>query len=124
MANEISATATLSASKGGAAIAASSSLSGSLHVDMAGAQMISNVQVVGTSAEAIVLGDVSTIGYVYLKNMDAANFVEIALDSGVSTLVFAKLKAGGIALFPAKTATMYAKADTAEVNLFVAAVEL
>lgn len=91
---------------------------------MAGDQMISNVQIVGTSAEAIVLGDVSTIGYIMLKNMDATNFVEIALDSGVSTQKFSKIPAGGFAIFPASTATMYAKADTANVNLFVAAIEL
>lgn len=120
MASEIQVSATLNASKNGASIAGS----GSKVIDMSGDQMLSNVQIVGTSAEAILVGDVSTIGYVYLKNMDSTNFVEIALDSGVSTQKFAKLLAGQIALFPASTATLYAKADTASVNLYVAICEL
>lgn len=120
MAREITATASLSASKGGASVNNSAS-----HVaDMAGDQMIGTVQIVGTSAEALNVGDVSTIGYVFLKNMDATNFVEVALDSSVSTQKFAKILAGGVALFPALTATMYVKADTASVNLYVEAVEL
>jgi hypothetical protein len=120
MANEITATASLSASKGGASI----NNSGSKVADMAGDQMIGNVQAVGTAAEALNVGDVSTIGYVYLKNMDATNFVEVALDSAVSTQIFAKLLPGDVTLVKAKTATMYVKADTAGVNLFVGAAEL
>ena len=120
MANEIQVSASLSASKGGVSVNNSASRSAT----MAGDQMISNVQIIGTAAEALVLGDVSTIGYVFLKNMDATNFVEIALDSGVSTQKFAKLLAGDFAIFPASTATMYAKADTANVNLVVQAIEV
>lgn len=120
MANEISASVGLQANKGGASV----SNSGSKTADMSGDQMISNVQVVGTSAEAVALGDVSTIGYVLFKNLDSTNFVQLALDSGVSTQIFAKLLAGDVTLIKAATATMYAKADTANVNLLVAAVEL
>jgi len=120
MANEIAVSVAMSASKGGVAV----SNSGSRQATMAGDQMLSNVQIIGTSAEAITFGDVSTIGYVLLKNLDATNFVEIALDSAVSTQKFAKLLALDMMLFPASTATMYAKADTANVNLLVQAVEL
>ena len=120
MANEIQVQASLQASKNGVSV----QNTGNKTHDMAGDQMLSNVQIIGTSAEALVLGDVSTIGYVFLKNLDSVNFVQIALDSGVSTGIFAKIVAGGIALFPAATATMYAKADTANVNLLVQAVEL
>lgn len=124
MANEIQASASLIASKNGATVNVQSTLSGSASgATMSGDQMLTNVQIVGTSAEAIVVGDVTTVGYVMLKNMDATNFVEIALDSAVSTQVFAKLLAGDFAIFPAKTATMYAKADTANVNLLVTAIE-
>ena len=120
MANEISAYVSLAASKNGANIS-----SGQLSAtdDMAGDQMTYNVQAVGITAEAVALGDVSTIGYALFKNMDPTNFVELALDSAVSTQIFAKLLPGDIALVPLKTATIYAKADTAGVNLLVAAVE-
>src|SRR5687768_2756767 len=119
MANEISATVSLSASKNGAAIA-----SGQLSAvdDMAGDQMITNVQIVGTAAEALNLGDVSTIGYTVLKNMDSTNYVEISLISD-GTTPFAKLLAGDIALIPMSTATVYAKANTAPINLLVCSVE-
>ena len=120
MANEINVACSLSGSKGGATVTAS----GTKTADMAGDQMITNVQIVGTSAEALVLGDVSTIGYVMLKNLDATNFIEVALDSGVSTQKFAKLLAGDIMLFKASTATMYVKADSGACNLQVTAVEL
>ena len=120
MANEISVSASLSVSKGGASISAT----GTVSFTMSGDQMLSNVQIIGTAAEAITVGDVATIGYVFLKNMDATNFVEVALDSGVSTQKIAKILAGGIALFPASTATLYAKADTANVNLLVGITEL
>ena len=120
MANEINCSVTLSANKSGVSV----SSSGSKSADMSGDQAITNVQVIGTSAEAIVLGDVSTIGYVLFKNLDATNYVEIALDSGVSTQVFAKLLAGDMTLIKAKTATMYALANTANVNLLVTAIEL
>lgn len=121
MANEISVTCSLSASKNGAAIS-SGQLSDT--ADMAGDQMLTNVQVVGTTEEAINLGDVSTIGYVAFKNMDPTNYVELALDSLVTAQVFAKLLPGDITILKAKTATMYAKANTAPVNLLVHAVEL
>ena len=120
MANEIIASASLGSSKNGANISANATKT----ADMAGDQMIGTVQIIGTAAEAISLGDVSTIGYIFLKNMDATNFVQIALDSGVSTAIFAKLLAGDITLVKAATATLYAKADTANVNLLVAATEL
>jgi hypothetical protein len=120
MANEIGVSASIAASKGGATISAS----GTDTADMSGDQMIANVQSVGTSAEALQLGDVSTIGYLFLKNMDATNYVEVALDSAVSTQIFAKLLAGDVTLVKAATATLYAKANTAAVNLYVAATEL
>jgi hypothetical protein len=120
MANEIAASVSLSVSKNGAAIA-----SGQLSIvdDMAGDQMITNVQAVGTSAEAVNLGDVSTVGYVLFKNMDATNYVELALASDVLSQIFAKLLPGDIALIPLATATIYAMANTAGVNLLVCGVE-
>jgi hypothetical protein len=90
---------------------------------MAGDQHLSNVQVVGTSWEAIQIGDVSTIGYVYARNQDATNFVQLALANDGSG-IFAKLIAGDVAIFPAQTATMYAKADTANCNVHFVVIEL
>jgi hypothetical protein len=120
MANEITIAATLSATKNGATVTSTASAL----VTMTGDEMLTNVQNVGTSAEAVTVTDLDTAGYAFFKNMDATNFLELALDSSVSTQVFAKLFPGQFALLPLKTTTIYAKADTAGVNLLVTACEL
>lgn len=87
-------------------------------VDMTGDPMLSNVQTVGTSTEAINFNDVSSASYVYMKNLDDTNFVDVGLDTPV-TQIFARLFPGQFMIFPVKTMTMYAKADTAPVSLHV-----
>ncbi len=120
MANEINASISLGVNKNGVVLNGG----GSKTADMAGDQGITNVQIIGTGAEAIVLGDVSTIGYVAFKNLDPTNYVELGLENTVITQNFAKLLAGDVTLIKASTATMYAKANTAPCNLLVTAVEL
>jgi hypothetical protein len=119
MANEITFSGSLTASKNGASVAASASVTN----DMSGDQLYANVQAVGTSAEQIDISDVSTIGLIYVKNLDATNYVEIALDSGM-TNVFIKLLAGEFNIFSPATATLYARANTSGINLQVIATEL
>lgn len=119
MANEITFTASLAATKSGVTVTTGSQ---SAQATMAGDQMITNVQAVGTDAEALLLGDVSSLGFVFVRNLDATNFVELSLESDGSS-PFAKLLAGEFAVFPAATATMYAIADTAGCNVQVVAVE-
>lgn len=123
MANEIQLSVNLVASKGGASVSGSASQVST----MAGDQMLTNVQIIGTSSEAIILGDSTTIGYVFFKNMDATNFVSIsALATAVASTSFAKLLPGDCALIKAvgNPPTLTAIADTASVNLLVVAVEL
>lgn len=123
MANEIQLSVNLNASKGGA----SASGTVSQVSTMAGDQMIASVQVIGTSSEAVNLGDVTTAGYVFLKNMDATNFVSVSvLATAVAATSFTKLLPGDAALIKAVGAppTLTAIADTAAVNLYVVCVEL
>ena len=120
MANEISLSVGFSASKGGVTVRAPS---GGITRNMAGTEMISNVQSVGTSAEALQLGDVTTIGYLVVKNLDATNFVEI--DSANTFDKFPqKLLAGDQVVLRPQTATIHVKANTAAVDIAVTAVEL
>lgn len=120
MANEINLNLTLSVSKNGA----SSSFTVSKVIDMTGDQFINNVQIVGTSNEALLFGDVSTIGFVAVKNLDATNYVEVFLDSGNANLV-AKLFPGEACLFkPGATNLMFARANTGACNCQVLALEL
>ena len=121
MANEISGSLSLTATKNGASVSASASIPAA-YTTMSGDQMISNVQIIGTSSEAITLGDVSTIGLVFLKNLDSTNFVTISvLATAVATTGFTKLLAGGWCCFPAYSTQITAIADTAPVNLQVIA---
>lgn len=122
MANEISAVASLTGTKGGVTIQGTVTKQETL----TGSGLWSNNQVIGTSAEALAFpSDLTAEGitYLWLKNDDPTNFVEIGLDSGM-TQKFAKLLAGQAMLLRVYTGnpTYYAKADTAAVNLRMAAV--
>lgn len=120
MANEISASATLNISKNGVTLQHTTS---ALH-DMSGDEMLHRTQSIGTSAEQINFGDITGApGMLKISNQDSANFVEIALDSGMTNKI-CKIRAGGVALFQPSSATLYAKADTAAVRILVQAAEL
>lgn len=119
MANEIQASCSLSASKGGASV----SVTGSINPTMAGDQMIQNVQIIGTSSEALVLGDVTTIGFLLVKNLDSTNYVEV--DSATTFDNWPqKILAGEAILLKPQTATLYGKANTAACNVQITAIEL
>lgn len=119
MANEITVTSSIIASKNGATMQAAFNKT----LDMAGDQMINNVQIVGTTAETLVVGDVTTIGYTILKNLDATNYVEIDSVAGMTSFP-QKLLPGEFCVLKPQTANIYAKANTASVNLLVVSVEL
>ena len=104
MANELRIEAQLEYSKSGV----KQNKHDSAYVDVSGDSFTHVVQEVGTSNELIVIGsDVATWGYVYLKNLDSTNYVEVGLTSSYSI----KLKAGEVAMFRA-AAALYAKAET------------
>ncbi len=105
MASEISVSVSLTFSKGGASI----SKSDSKLVDVTGDAFSHEVQSIPTSNTALVEGAaVGTPGYVYIKNLDATNFVTV----GITASYTIKLLAGEFALFRAASA-IYALADTA-----------
>jgi len=70
---------------------------------------------VGTSEETISFGDV-TPGWTEIVNLDDTNYVEFGFSTGVYGMV---LPAGGSMVFKMNGLTLYAKADTASVNLQV-----
>lgn len=119
MANEITIAVTLKASKNGAGISVTTTKT----LDMAGTHMINNVQSVGTSWEQMVIGDVSGAGFVYVKNLDATNYVEVALAND-GTKIFQKILPGEATLIKAETDTMYLQANGADCDVEIAAVEL
>ncbi len=116
MANERTTSVSISVSKGGIAIN-----SGTLSKtgDMTGTYSATESQLIGTSNEALsfnttdITGDVN----VAVKNMDAANYVEIFKDSG-NTHLLSKLKAGeSCLLMNIPHNALYGRANTAAVSI-------
>lgn len=112
MANELQISCSLQYAKGN--FAALNRTFSNLLRDVTGTNMVHNIQAVGTSEEALVIGDIGTPGYMICKNLDATNFVEIRPGTGTADAI--KLKPGDVALFRCAAAP-WAIADTAGVEL-------
>jgi len=111
MAKEISIGVTISFRKGGAQVSRSESIT----VDVTGDAFSHEVQAVGITEEELAQGsEVGTPGYMFIKNLDATNYVEIGSTTGVYDI---KLKAGEVCLYRHNSATVYAKANTAICNV-------
>lgn len=110
MANEIAASLSIKYAKG----KESAGLSSSFFATQVGDKYEGGVQSIGTSEEALAKGDVGTPGYVFVRNMDAVNFVQLGATTGVYSV---KIAAGQAALIPWNGAAILAKADTAAVEV-------
>lgn len=112
MANEGRLTINASCTKSGSTL--SRNLTDTFNVSAA-AQII-NRQNIGTADETLDLGDVASLGYIVLENVDATNYIEIGYTSGT---YFARLKAGEICAFRAGSGltAIHAKANTAACDL-------
>ena len=107
MSDELSLRAYLSFSKGGAEVRRSEGIT----VDVTGETFTHEVQSIGTAEEDIVYcADIATPGYVLIINLDATNYVEIGITTGVYPI---KLKAGEFALYRHNSTAFKAKANTA-----------
>jgi hypothetical protein len=76
-----------------------------------------DIQTIGTSDETVTfVADISALGFIYLRNLDPTNFVEIGYTSGT---YFAKLKPGEACSFRAGSGltVIPAKADTGAIDL-------
>ncbi len=130
MANEINIQAALCVTRTGLSLQAT----GNTNADQAsGSSCASNVQSVSastTTGSTLGFGGLSfpnSLGYLFVKNTDATNFVELSVANTDQTAfeasVFAKIRAGEFCLVPLKTSkTYYARANTAAVVLQVAVV--
>jgi len=83
---------------------------GALTFTVSGTKIVRAVQSIGTTDEVLALGEISSLGYLYIRNNDTTNYVEVGVD-GTNYVV--KLKAGEIALFRVDGSAIHAKANTA-----------
>lgn len=76
---------------------------------------------IGTTEESIAFGELGTLGWLFMKNLSATNYVEW----GFATTVYGgRLEAGEIALFRLNpSTTLYLKANTAACKCVVYALE-
>lgn len=77
----------------------------------------SGQKVIGTSEEAIPLGEVTSLGWFWARNLDETNFIQIR--TGTGGTAFCKLLPGEACLLPLGSGITapYAIADTAECNM-------
>lgn len=122
MANEITVTAKLTLDNGDFEQEMSASR---IQVTQANLGGIHQVQNIGTTYEAIALGDVSTEGYCMFRNLDSTNFVQIGLDAGAALTPVIRVDPGETAgpFQIDAAATLYAEADTAACNVEVMILE-
>lgn len=115
MANEITTQISMSLANG----SLTDSVSSNFRTNQATADAAGGSQTIGfASHEAVVLGDVSSIGPSVFKNLDATHFVEIGIDDTGTFVPIVKIMPGEAALFqPASGVVLYAKADTAAVKI-------
>ncbi len=119
MANEVTFSVSLKATKGGASVNQSSNMIAS----MSGIDMTQATQNIGTSSELVDFGDITGAPQlVMIKNLDSINFVELGGDSGL-TVFKIKIPAGQSCLFAPSSDTLYAKANAASVSILTVAVE-
>ena len=88
-----------------------------------GSENFGGTQSIATSATALELGAVSTIGGLFIYNGDSTNYVEIDSANTFDKFPQKILPLRGILLAP-QTTTIYAKANTAAVEITVGAYEL
>lgn len=76
---------------------------------------------IGTSEETEAFSELSTEGWLYMRNLDATNYVQWGFATGVYG---GRIKAGEFAIFRMEpTLTMYLKADTAAVKMLIYGME-
>lgn len=110
---------TVSMSVSGGALTAS--LSGSANAEQSSEEHVSQTQTIGTTAEALDLGDLANVnGGICIRNNDAVNFVEIDAANTFNSFP-QKIPAGQVAMLRPQTTTIYAKANTAAVVISVLA---
>jgi hypothetical protein len=85
-------------------------------VTMSGTTVTGGVQSIGTSAEAIVMNDVSSAGYAAFRNTGSSD-IDLGTGTGTSFVGFGRVKAGEVAVMRLSTNAPAARASGSASNL-------
>lgn len=116
MANEINYFGSLSVSKGNLSFRIDGA---NATADLAGVRVNRTVQNIGTTYEAIAVGDLATVGFAFFKNLDATNYVEVGGENSATFVPVLRLLPGETAGPVRLSVAPHARANTAAVNLDV-----
>ena len=97
MANEFTLTVRGKYDNSGTYVTFPDSAAQQISITVAGTRYLANRQSVGTTEEALELGDLSTGGYLIGVNRDATNYMEIRSGTGATDLI--RLNAGEVCCF-------------------------
>ena len=114
MADEITLTYKLSLSNGD--LKRSKSIS-SKKSDQATKGLAAGAQTIGTTHEALALGDLTTPRFGHITNLDTSNYVELGVDVSGAFHAFMRLDPGESLPLKLAATAPYAKANTASVIL-------
>lgn len=113
MANEISVNVSVAISSAGQTVQGT----GSFLTSLGAIGFMGNEQTIGTAAEALLIGDVTTPAVVYIKNVDDTNFVEVDAVNTMDSFP-QKIGAGQSLVLLPQTGTIWLKADTESVKIW------
>jgi len=90
-----------------------------LRFDWSGTKVTKHIQAIGTSEEAIDLGEITTLGYFMAINLDSTNYVEIRSGTGAGNDVIRLDANNGVCLlrWGSDVTAPYAVANTASCNV-------
>ena len=120
MANELTLTISESFTKGNLKL---SRTPGQIQVTVTGNYFVNQVQLIGTSAEDLYKGDITTPGYILAQNIGPTNYIEIGHDETGTFVADVKLLVNEWALFRCAQAAPQARANTANCSLEYSMIE-
>lgn len=126
MANEISLSVMLDYAKGQRNFSTTGKGFTGILRDVTGGDVTFRTHVVGTSAEALTLGEVGTPGFIVVKNIEGtntSNYVCLGASTVTSSNGLVKLKNGDVAMFRLGISAPYAISDGNSCEIIYAIIE-
>jgi len=117
MANELKLNVSLEYAQDGISVISNPSR---VQIDTVGGRATKLVQTIGTVEETLILGDVAAVRMLLIRNLDATNFIELGVATGVYGV---RVRAGNFALYNPNGTTVFARANTASVKVEFTAID-